>query len=170
MNRALWTSIVGIGAAQLLKMPLHIRERGAWSWSDLFRTGGMPSSHAAGVVSLATYLGLKKGFAAELFAVSAMLSFVVMYDAMGIRRHAGLIASEVNELEETVANITKDHPIHVHEKRAQELEERLGHLPEEVLGGALLGALVGALSYATESRSVQIEPVSNGIMSFISKW
>lgn len=158
MNRALWTSIAAIGTAQALKIPVMIREKRHWTWRDLFRTGGMPSSHSAGAVSLATYIGLKRGSSSISFALASLLSLIVMYDAMGIRRHAGLIATEVNLLEETVVKLTKQHPPHVHQEREEDLEERLGHLPEEVLGGALLGILIGGLSYAAESaRAGRVE-------------
>ncbi|MBP1156176.1 MULTISPECIES: divergent PAP2 family protein [unclassified Paenibacillus] len=151
MNRALWTSIAAIGTAQALKISARVRAKEHWAWRDLFRTGGMPSSHSAGAVSLATYIGLKKGSSSISFALASLLSLVVMYDAMGIRRHAGLIAMEVNLLEETVVKLTEQHPPHVHQQRGEDLEERLGHLPKEVLGGALLGVLIGCLGYATES-------------------
>ncbi|MEK8129828.1 divergent PAP2 family protein [Paenibacillus filicis] len=152
MNRALWTSLIGIGAAQLLKVSPKIKDREDWSWTDLMATGGMPSSHAAGVVSLASYIGLKHGFRSDSFAVASLLGLIVMFDAMGIRYHAGQIAGEVNELEATVQNLVRDHPDHHHEKREKLLEERLGHMPVEVAGGALLGLTVGWLSYVTEPR------------------
>ncbi|SDC77956.1 hypothetical protein SAMN02799630_01464 [Paenibacillus sp. UNCCL117] len=166
MNRALWTSLIGIGAAQLLKLTPRMGEPQAWAWPDLTATGGMPSSHAAGVVSLASYLGLKHGFRSDSFAVASLLGLIVMYDAMGIRHHAGLIATEVNGLEETVANLTKDHPQHQHERSDKLLEERLGHMPIEVLCGALLGAAVGWISYATEPSASRRGAWTN----LIRKW
>ncbi|TVY06721.1 divergent PAP2 family protein [Paenibacillus cremeus] len=153
MNRALWTSIAGIAAAQVLKIPSNMKENGGrWEWRDMFRTGGMPSSHAAGVVSLATYIGMKKGFASSSFAIASTLSLVVMYDAMGIRRQAGLIATEVNELDEKVNKLSKQQMPHMPVEKDNELEERLGHLPAEVLGGALLGTFVGLGSFACETK------------------
>ncbi|MCM3267428.1 divergent PAP2 family protein [Paenibacillus elgii] len=149
MNRALWTSLAAIGTAQALKIPDRFRQSGRFEWADLFRTGGMPSSHSAGVVSLATYVGLKKGVSSISFSLAVVMSLIVMYDAMGIRRHAGMIASEVNQLEDVLVKLTEHHPPYVHRKD-KELEERLGHLPEEVLGGAVIGAAIGWLSYMTE--------------------
>ncbi|MCZ8511330.1 divergent PAP2 family protein [Paenibacillus filicis] len=153
MNRALWTSLVSIGAAQAMKIPGRIRESGRWEWKDLVRTGGMPSSHSAGVAALAAYLGVKKGVSSPFFSLSALLGVIVIYDAMGIRRHTGLIASEVNHLEKTVVKLTEKSSPHLHQKREKELEEKLGHLPEEVLGGALLGTLIGWISAVTEPAS-----------------
>lgn len=151
MNRALWTSIAAIGTAQALKIPVIIREQEYWAWRDLLRTGGMPSSHSAGAAALATYIGLKKGGSSISFALASLFSLIVMYDAMGVRRHAGLIAMAVNRLEETVGKLTEQHPFHLYRQQEDDLEERLGHLPEEVLGGAILGILVGWFSYVTET-------------------
>jgi uncharacterized protein len=166
MNRALLTSLASIGAAQLLKLPTGRIQNGSWNWKELWTTGGMPSSHSAGVTSLTTYIGLRNGFSSIPFALSTVLSLVVMYDAMGIRRHAGLIASEVNELEEAVEELSKQHPQMTRPKKDQELEERLGHLPEEVAGGALLGILLGALSYMAEGR----QPKREGLLSLTPRW
>lgn len=166
MNRALWTSIAGIGAAQLFKLVPHIRERGGWFRSDLFRTGGMPSSHAAGACSLASYIGFKKGFSSDLFGLATVLSLIVMFDAMGIRRQAGLIATEVNELEDTVAKLTQEHPHYTHRRRETELEERLGHRPAEVAGGAVLGIVVGFLSYVCEPDRASLK----NRLAFTRRW
>lgn len=166
MNRALVTSLASIGIAQVMKLPTARLQNGSWNWKELWTTGGMPSSHSAGVTSLATYIGLRNGFSSIPFALSTVLSMVVMYDAMGIRRHAGLIATEVNELEEAVEELSRQHSHIVREKREQELEERLGHLPEEVAGGALLGVLVGAISYMMESRRRS----HRGLLSFTPRW
>ncbi|WP_284638827.1 divergent PAP2 family protein [Paenibacillus silviterrae] len=152
MNRALLTSLASIGIAQALKIPTARYRNGRWDWKELWTTGGMPSSHSAGVASLATYIGLKKGIASIPFALSTMLGLIVMYDAMGIRRHAGLIAMQVNDLEEEVGELSRRHPSMLHTKRERELEERLGHVPEEVAGGALLGMLLGAISFIIEPK------------------
>jgi acid phosphatase family membrane protein YuiD len=153
MNRAFITALATIGLAQVTKVPLRYAQTGQWSWVEMFKTGGMPSSHSAGVTALASYVGFKKGVSSIHFAIASILSLIVMYDAMGIRRQAGNIATEVNELEDTIVWLVEQHPELVHEKRKKQLEERLGHLPEEVLAGAMLGICSGALSYALEAKS-----------------
>ncbi|UJF35211.1 divergent PAP2 family protein [Paenibacillus hexagrammi] len=152
MNRAIVTALVAIGAAQAMKVPLTFAKTREWDWSQLIQTGGMPSSHSAGVASLASYIGFKRGISAVDFAISAVFGAVVMYDAMGIRRAAGEIAVEVNDLDQQVEKLAQQHPGVYHERRRKELKERLGHLPTEVLGGAMLGAAVGSLSYFMESK------------------
>ncbi|MGG1514817.1 divergent PAP2 family protein [Paenibacillus oryzisoli] len=152
MNRALTTALVGIGAAQLLKIPIHYLQFRKWDISQAVQTGGMPSSHSAGVSALASYIGLKKGFAASDFAMSAIFGAVVMYDAMGIRRAAGEIAVEVNDLDVQVEKLSKRHPGIYHIRRRKALKERLGHLPREVLAGSLFGLAIGACSYWMEKK------------------
>lgn len=152
MNRALTAALLGIGTAQALKLPIHYTKTREWDWSQLIETGGMPSSHSAGVSALASYVALKRGFSAVDFALSAVFGAIVMYDAMGVRRHAGEIAIEVNELDEQVERLAQEHPGIYHVRRRKELEERIGHMPVEVLGGALLGVAIGTLSYLLEKK------------------
>ncbi|NOU76204.1 divergent PAP2 family protein [Paenibacillus sp. LMG 31458] len=152
MNRALTTAVIGIGTAQVMKLPLFYLKTRKWDWSQLTQTGGMPSSHSSGVSALATYIAMKRGLSAIDFAVSSVFGAVVMYDAMGIRRAAGEIAVEVNDLDEQVERLAKQHPGLYHARRRKALKERLGHLPREVVGGALLGIAIGAFSYMLENK------------------
>lgn len=153
MNRAIMTSLAGIAIGQALKVPMGYAIRKQWDWSLLTQTGGMPSSHSAGVASLATYIALKRGLPTIDFALSTIFGMIVMYDAMGIRRHAGEIAVEVNELDIQVERLSKQHPGLYHAVRDKALKEQLGHLPAEVGLGALLGVLVGAMSFVREPKS-----------------
>lgn len=58
----------------------------------LFDSGGMPSSHAALVVAVTTSVGIFNGLSSTAFPLALCFSVIVMYDAAGIRRHAGLQA------------------------------------------------------------------------------
>jgi acid phosphatase family membrane protein YuiD len=148
MNKAFMSALVGIGTAQLMKVQFKRLKTGKTEWRTMLEAGGMPSSHSAAVTSLSTYIGLKKGWRSVDFSLSSLFGLVVMYDAMGVRRHAGEIAMEVNDLEEHVEKLSHDHyPGDYHRKREADLKEMLGHMPTEVAGGALLGVGVGALSY-----------------------
>ncbi|WP_199614300.1 divergent PAP2 family protein [Paenibacillus alkalitolerans] len=150
MNRAVITGITGIALAQGLKLPLRFFRTGKWEWGALTDAGGMPSSHAAGVTSLATYVALKKGVSAIDFAISSIFGLIVMYDAMGIRRHAGEMAVKLNALDVQVEKLADRQPGVYHAERREALEEQLGHMPQEVAAGALLGAVCGLVSRAME--------------------
>jgi len=99
-------------------------------------TGGMPSSHAASVMSLSTCVGMREGFE---FAVSLYFSLIVMYDAAGLRRAAGRQATLLNR-------ILNEH-IQLPGAPHHQLRELLGHTPFEVLVGALIGILFSIAIY-----------------------
>lgn len=61
-------------------------------------TGGMPSSHSAGVIALSMTVGYNEGLNSIPFAIALGYAFVVMYDAAGIRRSAGKIAATMNRV------------------------------------------------------------------------
>lgn len=106
--------------------------------SDLFASGGMPSSHSATVVSVATIIGLRDGFGSGLFGLAVIFSLIVMYDAMNVRRSVGEQGFLLYELIKEQKSRIK--PIRIIE----------GHTPTEVAAGCLLGIIVGlAVFFAT---------------------
>lgn len=113
-------------------------------------TGGMPSSHSAGVSALATYIAANKGSRHTETALAAIFGVIVMYDAQGIRRHTGEIAQLVNDMGENFAALKGNFPSFEFVEREKELKELLGHQPVEVLGGAILGMALGYFSAKLE--------------------
>lgn len=114
-------------------------------------TGSMPSSHAAGVMAVATSIGLETGFNSPTFAVASMLAGVVMYDATGIRFQAGKHASALNELRQDLTiffNEIKRWPVLNEAEKQEDLKTLLGHKRSEVLAGAVTGALLAFVVYA----------------------
>jgi acid phosphatase family membrane protein YuiD len=112
----------------------------------------MPSSHSSGVSALAAYTATKYGIKTPEFAISAMLGIIVMYDAMNIRRHAGEIAMQVNDLDEDVEKLSGEHPGIYHKRRRERLKESLGHQPQEVFAGSVLGACIGLIGALIPSK------------------
>ena len=55
-------------------------------------------------MALQCSIGFTQGFDSGAFAISAVMSFVVMYDAAGVRRSAGQQAAILNKLVESVMN------------------------------------------------------------------
>ncbi|PSC75842.1 hypothetical protein C2E20_1662 [Micractinium conductrix] len=97
----------------------------------------MPSSHSSLCSSVSTAVAMQQGLGSPLFAICVCFSVIVMYDAMGIRRHAGLQAEVLNVV---AAELLEGHP-----KAERKLKEVLGHTPRQVYAGLLLGILVGLL-------------------------
>jgi len=153
MNRGIMTALAAIGLAQGLKILTHKQLTGKWDWSQIATTGGMPSSHSAGVSALATYIAANKGSRHTETALATVFGVIVMYDAQGIRRHTGEIAKLVNELEDQMVSLSEEFPSFQFVAKEKELKELLGHQPLEVLGGAILGATMGYVSAKYENRA-----------------
>nr|CAB3468101.1 unnamed protein product [Digitaria exilis] len=83
-NKVLIAATVASAIGQLSKPFTSGRNGGAGAGLDLktvFRSGGMPSTHSASVVAVATSLGLERGFADSVFGMSVVFAAIVMYDA-----------------------------------------------------------------------------------------
>jgi hypothetical protein len=134
-NAVITTSILAWFIAQLLKVIFVLIGQKKIDFSRFIGAGGMPSSHAAFVVSLATSVGKKVGLDSVEFAITFAMAMIVMYDASGVRRAAGQQARILNKL---IQQWGKHNPHFVEDK----LKELLGHTPFEVLVGALLGITI----------------------------
>lgn len=127
--------LVAWAIAQAAKVILTSMRQRRLNLRVLAETGGMPSSHAAIVMGMTTAVGKYAGVSSASFAIALIFSFVVMYDAAGLRRAAGRQAAILNRLVEDL--------VHMRGMQEQRLRELLGHTPVEVLVGALLGIVVG---------------------------
>ena len=132
-NAVLAWGLAACGFAQFSKLFFELIFNQRWRPSVLFETGGMPSSHSALVTGTAAGIGLQLGFDDPVFALASTIAFIVMYDASGVRRSAGLTAAKVNQ-------ILKENSIELHSEAS--LKESLGHTKLEVLVGSLLGPSV----------------------------
>lgn len=153
MNKGVYFALSSIVLAQGLKIPIHYFKKKEWRPQAFFETGGMPSSHSAGVSSLTTYIALRRGLPTIDFALSLIFGLIVMYDAQGIRRQTGELTLKVNSLDELIEKINKDEKVPFKEESPKRLKEMLGHQPEEVLGGALLGAVVGTIGHLITKKN-----------------
>ena len=129
--------LVAWAIAQAAKVILTSMHQRKLNLRVLAETGGMPSSHAAIVMGMTTAVGKYAGVSSAAFAIALIFSFVVMYDAAGLRRAAGRQAAILNRLVEDL--------VHMRGMQEQRLRELLGHTPVEVLVGAVLGIVVGLI-------------------------
>ena len=82
----IFVAFSGIVLAQFVKCFLHLLVKRSLDLRLFTTTGGMPSSHSAGVMGLSTAVGLIRGFDSIEFAIALGYAFIVMYDAAGVRR------------------------------------------------------------------------------------
>lgn len=136
-NYVFLSAIIAWSIAQLIKLPLDYIFSKKWNWALLISVGGMPSSHSALVTATAAGVGLYAGFDSPVFALSVAVAMVVIYDATGIRRQAGIHAQTINLLVEEL--------LQGHLAPEKQLREVLGHTPLEALGGVILGLVVPVL-------------------------
>jgi len=136
-NSVLWTAICSWAIAQFIKILIELKKTKKINLALIISSGGMPSSHSSFVTAMATSVGIYEGFYSSIFALCAVFSLVVMYDAAGVRRAAGHQAAAINML----FKLFEDQGI----KLDKNLKELLGHTPVEVAAGATLGILVAAL-------------------------
>ena len=149
-NFVLVTAVCASLLAQLIKVLLNLFIFHRFIAERMWGAGGMPSSHSATVCAMVVATGRYCGVSSPIFAIAAVLSIIVMYDAMGVRRAAGEHAKAINEMrrmppfnqEEGETEGEQSEPLDEEEK---ELKEYLGHTPLEVLAGALLGILVAMI-------------------------
>ena len=133
-NYVMIAALTAWALAQIIKVPLNYWRSKQWDWALLFRAGGMPSSHASLLIGATHAIGLADGFDSPLFALSVAIAMVVLYDATGIRRQAGIHAALINAM---LRDLASGHPL-----KQEQLREVLGHTPLEVLAGIILGIVI----------------------------
>lgn len=133
---ALFSGILAAFIAQFIKVITYLCTHKKINFKIFTTTGGMPSSHTAGVIALSTSVALIEGIDSMLFAVSLGFSLIVMQDASGVRRAAGKTAATLNRLVNEF--IQKNQEV----KPYAALKELLGHTPLEVFCGMILGIIV----------------------------
>ena len=138
-NEVLIGALAAWGLAQLLKPPMEYLRSREWKWKTMLSAGGMPSSHSALIVGATHGIGLFVGYDSPLFALAIAFTLIVIYDAAGVRRQAGMHAERIN--------ILFDELLRGHMWDEHELREVLGHTPLEVAGGTLLGIVVATLNW-----------------------
>nr|GMC90981.1 Acid phosphatase/vanadium-dependent haloperoxidase-related protein [Ipomoea batatas] len=151
--------------AQSTKVLLNYCVERKWDFRIMCASGGMPSSHSALCTALTASVALCHGVADSLFPVCLGFSLIVMYDAIGVRRHAGMQAQIRNWVtsrtrkwnsewgckaatllnEEGVLNLIVEDLFKWHPISQRKLKELLGHTPSQVIAGAVLGVLVACI-------------------------
>jgi len=148
--RALFSNVIFLSIAtswllaQVIKTTIYVFSQKTIKFRDIFeiavwRTGGMPSSHSAVVSALTISVGFLEGISSNLFIFCIAFALVVLRDALGVRRAAGLQAKALNNLGRILAEKTG--------VEYQAVKEIQGHTPLEVAAGAVLGAFI-AIGFA----------------------
>ena len=137
-NKYIYVPFIVWFSVQAFKVLFELATTRKFNFKRIMGAGGMPSSHSAVVVSLATLIGKYEGVTTSVFALSVVFSFIVMYDAAGVRRAAGKQAKLLNKIIET--------PGLSYLEVQERLVEVLGHSPIQVFVGAVVGIIAGIIA------------------------
>ena len=138
-NSIFTSAVAGWFVAQVLKTIIHLILTKNFVAERLVGSGGMPSSHSATVCALTTAILMQLGPSSPEFAISVILSIIVMHDAMGVRRETGIQAKVLNEMIKLFNDMGSDMP------PQDKLKEFVGHTPLQVLIGGLLGITIAII-------------------------
>jgi len=148
-NYTLVSAVASWLAAQLIKTVIHAVQNKTFRAERLIGSGGMPSSHSALVCSASVATFRLCGAESVEFALMLIMALIVMYDAMGVRRAAGLHAHQLNRItryfdEEgiEIPNYDTNKKPSKKPKKQTDFKEYLGHTPFQVLAGIILGIII----------------------------
>ncbi len=130
-NSVLFWSLLSCLLAQFFKIVFILFSTGKIRFGIMFETGGMPSSHSALITGATSGVGFELGFDSPIFALAVAIALIVMYDASGVRKSAGIQAAEINKLSRKLDP-----------KSEVILKETLGHTKIEVMVGSFIGPLI----------------------------
>jgi len=130
-NSVLFWSLLSCLLAQFFKIIFNFISNGEIRFGIMFETGGMPSSHSALITGATSGIGYEIGFDSSVFALAVAVALIVMYDASGVRKSAGVQAAEINKLSKILDPQSELF-----------LKDTLGHTKIEVMVGSILGPLI----------------------------
>ncbi|MFH1878535.1 MAG: divergent PAP2 family protein [Candidatus Omnitrophota bacterium] len=139
-NKVAVATFLGWFMAQTVKVVTGVFKEKRFNFKWFVGTGGMPSSHAAGVTALTTSIGIQEGVGTALFVTALMFTIVVIFDAQGVRWATGKQAEILNKIMEDI----------YWKKKIQEdrLKELIGHSPIQVIAGIFVGISVAFILYS----------------------
>lgn len=139
-NGMLISAMAGWFLAQGVKPFVHYARTRRWNWGLWFSAGGMPSSHSALMSATTMSIGLFEGFDSGLFALAMAITMIVVYDAAGVRRQAGMHAERINRM---INELFTGQPLN-----EKQLKEVLGHTPRQVIAGVFFGLSIAVVVWS----------------------
>ncbi|ERN20539.1 uncharacterized protein LOC18448957 [Amborella trichopoda] len=138
-NKVLVSATVAAAIGQFSKPFTSAIYGKGFDFAAAARSGGMPSTHSAGVVAAAAAIGLERGFSDSIFGLAVVLAAIVVYDSQGVRKEVGTHAKILNN---TILKSEAQHGF---------LETENGDLADEDLEAASVeaGATISSLFSST---------------------
>ena len=153
-NFPLIAAMASIFISQVTKIPVAFFLKQPVTIALMFSTGGMPSSHSAGVTSLVTAIIIQHGWASPFTAIAMTFGVLVMFDSMGVRRQSGEHGIIINEMIQDIQLLGKTltgSDADIQEELEHDTSQSnvfLGHKPIEVLFGGVYGIILSLIIFA----------------------
>jgi len=142
VNIVIITAIIAWAVGQILKVVFGFFNLGR---SDISRiswrliwAGGMPSSHSAFTVSTSLIIGLIDGFNSHLFALSLILTIIVIYD----RSRMNHIYKVFQQKYPSLGDDVNSDPV---------LKDLVGHTFPQILAGIIIGFITAFSVYYVQT-------------------
>nr|VDD01471.1 unnamed protein product [Brassica rapa] len=139
-NYPLISAVLAFTITQVIKFFTTWYKEKRWDLKRLVGSGGMPSSHSATVTALAMAVGLQERLCRISFFIAFILTSIVMYDATGVRLHAGRQTEVLNQ-------IVYELPANIPSLKSMPLRELISHTPPQVVAGGVLGTATAVFGY-----------------------
>ena len=137
-NEVLMSCLAAFILCQFLKFILSWKRTKRPEPGKLIDTGGMPSSHSGAVSALTMSVFFAEGIT-TVFAITLVLSLIVIRDAYGLRKEVGEQAKTINRIAFDLKQLKN---IHI-----PKLRELVGHTSTQVTVGILLGISVAVITH-----------------------
>ncbi len=98
----------------------------------------MPSAHSATIIGLVTSVFFRFGTGGFELPMVLFFSFIVMFDAVGVRKETGDQGKMLNRLQ-------REHPELFSGRRRVHFNEKAGHTVPEVAAGIIVGIVAGII-------------------------
>ena len=131
ISKYLLAALLAWVIAQILKYIIaSVKKPKSKAIKQLYLSGGMPSAHSATTTAMTTSIGLIDGIDSAVFAVALLLTAIVIYDAVMVRRSSGEQGNALVMLMNEVKS-----------KLGQPFVAK-GHYISEVIAGSALGIAI----------------------------
>ena len=140
-NHMILVPLIAWAVCQFIKIIINWIKEKKFDLKKLISDGGMPSAHVATVASLATACGFIYGFDNALFAISAVLTVVILRDAVSVRFQTGVNARAIKKLEEKMnESLPEESKVDI-----GKIKLTGGHTPLQCAVGVGVGVIVAVL-------------------------
>lgn len=140
-----WSFVTAVLVAQILKPFFNAFVTKKINLKLCFSSGSFPSSHSAGVSSLALATGIQEKFSSTIFAITIAFAIIVIYDAANVRYFAG---KNIKLTKQLIKDLKNQSNIEINDEEYDyPKKEVLGHTWVEVFGGIVLGLIVSIVIF-----------------------